>query len=137
MDRRGVHSIGCPNRQRYSQTYSHHGIHLPNGIVVVGGDVEQQQTAPKEMPLITAASAESPFDPCSQDCPICMDGISGKCLMSQCKHALHKECMEKMFKRGINVCPFCRAQIKALVSETLAEDASADANPETPKDSEE
>lgn len=112
-----------------------------------GGHQDPPPRAPKAMPPITSASAASPFEPCTHDCVICMGPLSGQCMMSQCRHALHSKCMCSLFENGINVCPFCRAPIQTLVSTTLEESpkasedssaggASADAL-ESPKASEE
>ena len=114
-------------------------------IQVDGEDIQHDapDKTPVSMPPITPASAASPFNPCSQDCPVCLNKLGGECLMTQCRHAMHKKCTTEMFNQGINVCALCRAPITALLSETLeespnaSEETSADSHPETPKAPEE
>lgn len=120
-----------------------------------GGHQNPPPRTPKAMPQITQVPDACQFNQFSSVCAICREHLSGECLMSQCKHALHSTCMSAMFKSGIDVCPSCRKQIKTLVSATLEESpkasedspkasddssaggASADAAPESPKASEE
>jgi hypothetical protein len=106
-----------------------------------------QVQAQKAIPLITPASAESQFVSSTEFCAVCMEVLSGKCLMSKCKHALHEQCMKDMFNSCIDACPSCRRIIETLEelvikkleeSPKASDEASsggspADAAPESPK----
>ena len=44
-----------------------------------------------------------------EDCPICMEKLSGKWGHMDCKHYFHKECLDKWVKMSKNNdCPICR-----------------------------
>ena len=44
-----------------------------------------------------------------EDCPICMEKLTGKLGHMDCKHYFHKECLDKWVKMSKNNdCPICR-----------------------------
>ena len=103
-------------------------VHVHVIVIHVGGvgmHHDAPDKAPVSMPPITPASPASPFEPCSKECAVCLGQLSGDCLMPQCRHALHSECMRNLFKNGLSDCPSCRGEIVSIVSETLEESPKA------------
>ncbi|CAD8133965.1 unnamed protein product [Paramecium octaurelia] len=45
------------------------------------------------------------------DCIICLEKITGKCIVLQCDHSYHKECIDNWVKQK-PICPMCRSSIK-------------------------
>jgi hypothetical protein len=84
-----------------------------------------QGQAPKAMPPITPASDACPFNPCNEECVVCMEPLSGECEMPPCRHALHSKCMSDLFENGSNTCPSCREKIDWLVRKTHKESPNA------------
>ena len=135
MDQRGVHNIDCPNRPRYSQGYSHSGIHLPNGIVhlpyenrisnhqnlqnfleIFEGVMRSMPAIPPRNPVPPPQIIDGDFV-VQGDCSICQDGFDKSHPVlkpSGCNHCFHENCLTPWIQDH-STCPNCRCETQTIL----------------------
>ena len=45
------------------------------------------------------------------NCSICLDELNDSVKILNCKHKLHKECLQELLNQKINKCPLCKTEI--------------------------
>jgi hypothetical protein len=138
MDRRGVHSIGCPNRPSYSFENPgnlRHIAQLSDGFEYLGYDHEQpdrpnfQSFTRRLLDMMQVMPVIPPRNPVSS--PSIIDGdfeVNGQCSIcqdecellqqimkpSECDHCFHSSCLTPWIEDH-STCPNCRVPIQIIL----------------------
>ena len=131
MDRRGFHSINCPNRSSYSRRI----VQFPDGFEYLMYDHEQSDrlnfqnlaqrllNVMRVMPVIPPRNPASPPSIIDGDfeikgeCSVCQDGFeqSQRVLKpSGCDHCFHADCLMPWISYH-PTCPNCRGETQSIV----------------------
>ena len=124
MDRRGVHSIGCPNRPNYSFEYPGNFL-LPGGIdyLTYNRELRNAQNLANRLLNLMRMNPVSP--------PSIIDGdfeIKGECSVclleceqsqrvlkpSGCDHCFHADCLTPWIREH-STCPNCRGETQTIL----------------------
>jgi hypothetical protein len=113
MDRRGVHSIGCPNRPNYSfENYGNLRDDFLDGIQSLRIDHYEQLVIPVSSPSIIPGDFEI-----KGQCSICIDECkqSHRVLKpSECDHCFHADCLTPWIREH-STCPNCRGETQTIL----------------------
>lgn len=127
MDRRGVHSIGCPNRSSYSfENPGNLRDDFLDGIQSLRRYYHEQPNLLNVMRVMPVITARNPVSP-----PSIIDGdfeVNGQCSIchdecellqqimkpSECDHCFHSSCLTPWIEVH-STCPNCRVPIQSIL----------------------
>jgi hypothetical protein len=124
MDRRGVHSIGCPNRPSYSFENPGNFL-LPGGIdyLTYNRELRNAQNLANRLLNLMRMNPVSP--PSIIDCDFEIKGECSVCLLeceqsqrvlkpSGCDHCFHADCLTPWIREH-STCPNCRGETQTIL----------------------
>ena len=116
MDRRGVHSIGCPNRPNYSHRDIQFRDIIPNPDQNIRNFLAILVGIMRDMPVSPPQIIAEDFE-VRGDCSICQESCdSSQSVMkpSGCDHCFHADCFTPWINNH-STCPNCRCETQTIL----------------------